>query len=78
MLVYCHGGIPEDVVGPGSKVVLLMDTFRDGENELKVLGNIESGGCKVVKICFVKEDSSFEGRSGHRLDAYPFECYKTV
>lgn len=78
MLVYCHGGIPEEIVGPGSRVVLVMDTFKDGENELKVIGNIESSGCKVVKICFVKEDTSYDGRAGRRLDKYPFDCYKVV
>jgi adenine/guanine phosphoribosyltransferase-like PRPP-binding protein len=63
----------EGILRPGLRVVITGDGLKDGNIVLETIGTLESAGCKVVKLAFVAEVTSYGAREKGILGDRDFE-----
>ena len=72
------GSLCRKALRQGWKTVVFSDILTDGQAELDIIKTIEDAGCKVIRIGFIVEDTSFNARKSKVLKKYPFEAVATV
>ena len=67
-------GVSASTVPKGGKAIMMCDCLKDGKEQLEIIQNVESHGCKVIRTGFVIEDTSCGARKSKILKKYPFEA----
>ena len=68
----------KDSLKSGWTVVVICDTLENGEKQLDLIQKIEECGCKVIRVGFISEQTSFGARKSKILRKYPFEAVITL
>ena len=72
------GNLCSKALKQGWRTVLFTDVLTDGQAELGLIKMIEDAGCKVIRIGFIAEDTSFDARKSKVLKGYPFEAVADI
>lgn len=70
--------VSDSTIPGNGKAIVMCDCLRDGKEQLELIQDIESRGCRVIRVGFVVEDTGCGARKSKILKKYPFEALATV